>query len=576
MPELTFTKIDEPTTFDPALEGSAKPRGLGENIAQNIIPSGASLREYAAGSMEGLKQAATNIPTDAASLLGDLFHSFLPTRGGAEAAGRFFGKLGDIATFATGGLMNPLEPAGMARGPAGLTRGLDIQPIDRVTPPLALPKPPLALPPPQSTVVPGQPWSSTGQGMIPGSPRAIMHPPLEQPPVGPDQAPQMVRMPRAQVSSPGGAKSEPLVRLDAAEDRPSQLATALVQNDGNTVDRALVSRYRRAVRPGFPDRRSFKGMDAQDHNITTAADAIIENRDSLLLTNAKDLPLSPGTMPSTLREFSQSIDQLKSRIYDQYDNLAMQRGGAGVRVPLQPAAARLRQLAMEPQISDRPGSLQRDLIQQAELWEQAGSYTPKQAQNVVQTMNRELETTIRNPSDMTSTKNTAMADALGVLRETLNNTVDAGLTEPQYRNLRIQHGALTSIEKHVANAMKADAARTPGGLAAYITSAAFWINAAHGVVTMDPRAIPRAVTIAGAAEVFKRLHNPNRAVKLLFRERSRILGKERQPGIGAGLSAAAAVRLGEIRQQLHDANARGDLNEMQRLSRYRSRLYGGQ
>jgi hypothetical protein len=137
--------------------------------------------------------------------------------------------------------------------------------------------------------------------------------------------------------------------------------------------------------------------------------------------------------------------------------------------------------------------------------------------------------------------------------------------------LRTRYAALSSIEGDVANALRREAAKTPG-LAHTLGDLGFWMNALHGVVTLDPTAIGRAAALKGGQQIIKHLRSPNRAVTKLFANRASDL----KPSLSDRASAATATRIGEMRQKAYDANVLGNLPEVRRLDNQRRNLFGQQ
>jgi hypothetical protein len=308
-------------------------------------------------------------------------------------------------------------------------------------------------------------------------------------------------------------------------------------------------------------------MSGQDQRITTAVDSLIEAKNSIRFRDAEGNELPSGRVPRTLDEFVQGIDQLKTQIFDQYDDLAIRQGGQGVRVPLQPAINQLRQLAAEPQVAHVNPNLARQAEEMAQRWEAAASYSPKEMQNVVQSLNQQLKALLRNPTQEAFSHNTMMSQVLGTLRNTLNQTMATALQGPQYQALRNRYASLASIESDVANALRRHAARSPG-LIHQAGNLGFWADALYGIATFNPKAIGYAAAIKGSQEINRYLRSPNRAVTRLFAKRA----QELDPTRYERLSAEMATRIGEIRQQAYDANVRGNIAEVQRLGNQRRNL----
>jgi|SRR5215469_257292 len=602
------SSVDQPEGFNWGFprrtEGSPRPQTFGGNLGQLTGGLAADIGEGPAAGVSSIKAAGRDILEGGSEFLADLFKSLLPTRGGAEAGGRVLGKLGDIGTFLSGGLTSPL-----GQGAAMQPPGRGIQPIDRLTPqaplalpparpqlqlpppgagvtppmmnvqPLGLPAPRLALPPPQTTGVPGRSWVTTGQGMLPGAPGGTMRPPLEQPPVGPGQAPQMVRMPpplqpapaapvalpgapavpqypgvvyhgrQAQVPPPEGAAKPGAPLEEAIKDPPSPLATALASGDVAAVDRHLTKQFRQAIRPGFADRRAWEGMNIQDAKITGAVDNIIQNRGALHLVDEYDRPLPEDRLPRTLREFSQAIFEQKTNLFQQYNDIAARVGGAGIQISLMPVVTKLRELATRSDIILDHPELVPYLNDKAMRYAQKGTLTPIEAQNNLRTMNNELAKTIKDPSK-SAMRDYADNQVRDVLLYTLNTAI-ANAKEPQYQALRLQHGNLTSIESAVADAVKTQLARPKQSAFGKLTDVGA-VGALVGGVWSGEWRLTAGALGAEAMKQFQRYwYSPNRAVTKLFQDRARTLDRP-GPGFGAQMQARGSQAAGEMRQRTYD------------------------
>lgn len=401
-----------------------------------------------------------------------------------------------------------------------------------------------------------------------------MRAPGEQPPVGSGQAPRMIRMPPPRPQQPQAAPAaqsaptppyprdifagrqmqqprpetetqpRPFIPDGAEKGEPSRLASALAGHDAATIDRSLARAYRRGVRPSIPGSRDYQGMQIQDQRITTAVDSIIDARHNLRLKDANGFDVPSGQLPQSLEQFSQAIDQLKKEVFQQYDAMAMQQGGQGVRVPLAPAIKKLEELTAAPEVRDIAPEVARDAMAQAQRLAQAGSYSPLEAQHVIEALNDQLKSLQKGGGTKEAYSHTTMmSQLLGTLRASVNDAMAAGLGDPRYQALRARYAALSSIEEDVARAAAKDAAKQPGGLPSALTNTAYWINAIHGVVTLDPTAILRAGAIKGAETIVRRMRNPNRAVSRLFANRL----AEMQPSTTDRLSAQVGTAFAAMR-----------------------------
>lgn len=544
-PEELGLKRPKVTVESLGLRPPQQPAGPAHILWNHLVESG-----------EALGEGAKQLPKEAGSLAVDIWKALMPGREGASAGGRVLEKIGNVGMFASGGGAGPFSPAVPS---TGMARGLDVQPrVAQVpTPLLALPPPTIGVPgraPIETGVGRPEPLSGPGQGamkytpppgsgLIPAGPRSTMTVPAATPPaMGPT---------RPQTASP-------LLPADAHAGQPSPIAAAFTSNDPAAVDRALTNRYRGVVRTGGPRPQSGPGLDEQNQRITTAVDSIIDAKDHIRFRDTSDPTgkslLPAGRLPRTLDQFVQSIDSLKTGIFQQYDYLAKQVGGQGARVSLAPVVAKLRELAMTPQIRDVSANISEAALAQADRFEKVGSYTPLEAQNVIQSMNAELRGLLQKkvPTQEIYSHPTLMNQVRDVLLSTLNQTMDTALQGPQYASLRTRYGALSSIEKDVANALSKQLAKTPG-LTDKLLNIGEIGGLIHGTIFFDPKVLGGVASTLAAQHLTRYLRSPNRAVARLFSKRT----SELSPSMTDRLSARAAVGVGQMRQRNYDRGVIG-------------------
>jgi hypothetical protein len=468
----------------------------------------------------------------------------------------------------------PFQPPPAPQGP-----GLQVQLPGQRPGQLALPPPTIGVPAgPGITTGPGRPAAPggaipftppPGRGLVPGSQPGTMR--TQQPgapsPISPGISftgrplPTAAEVagaaagrdlpPRAPGTGgrPGGPRAtspvEPLVPHGAEQGKPSSFVSAFFQNNPEPIDRALTRGMRRLTHPGMPDPPSGPGLDAQNRNMMTAVDTIIENKNNIQFTDANNNLLSAGRKPQSLDQFVQSIDYLKGRIFDDYDTLARQVSGRGVQVDLAPTVARLRELAAQPELRDVNPAVAQQALDMADRFEQARAYSPKEMQNVIQSA---YQQTKGIKTQETFSRNSMLNDVVGTMRESLNQTMETALQGPQYQGLRNRYGALASIEKDVANGLRNESSRVPGGLFERLARPVQWVNAIHGLFSLDPHSLGFAAAIQGARKLDQYLHGPNRAVTRLFNARERVT----TPTMTERASAVLGSNLGELRQRQFD------------------------
>lgn len=337
---------------------------------------------------------------------------------------------------------------------------------------------------------------------------------------------------QAGIGAAGGA-----VLGGAGEAVGSLLGRAIAGNSPQMVDQYLTSKFRNVVKPGRGGQANEPQLGMQDRRILTAVDQIVDNKAGLTLTDEAGNQVR-GALPRSIRQFSQAIDQTKKSIYQQYDAMAQVAGGKGAQVDLMPIAQQIREAAAKPAVIDFHPNVATELETMARNMEKRGLYTASEAQDVIQNLNETLAGFYRNPTKESVSFASGLAPVAKSLREGLNAAIE-GAEGPGYQALKLRHGALQSVEKDVAGAVQREANKLPGGIGGIFADMAATEQAIHGVLTLDPSMLVRAVGLKAAKGALKYINSPNRAIAKLF-SRAATRGAPPSPlqqGIGEGVQA---------------------------------------
>jgi hypothetical protein len=344
------------------------------------------------------------------------------------------------------------------------------------------------------------------------------------------------RLATAQMPSgpPRTVQSPPLTPEQMPPDaETSALGDAIATNNPGAVDSYITKRYRSVVKPPPGTARGETGLAQQDQRILTTVDQIIANKGALKLTDAP-----PGQLPRSLRQFSEAVDQTKKSLFQKYDAMAQQSGDVGVQVDLAPVISELRSIGTRPEVVD----LHPELIPQAEQlarnFEARGFYSPSAAQDAIENLNRTLNAFYKNPTEQTVGRANLLAPVARILRSQLDTAIGEA-QGPGYQALRLQYGALASVEKDVARAVQREANKIPGGLAGTFADMAASEEAIRGVLTLNPAALARAGGIRAAKSAIKYIYDPNRAIERMFARRA-------APQVSPAPLAAPVAQAGSI------------------------------
>lgn len=451
---------------------------------------------------------------------------FAPAVGRAAALGGAVGApLGAAGAF----VENPMLARSQMRDAGGLPG--NVQGFPRPPPPGPPMGPaarqPLALPPP-TVQVPGAPAVQTGQtpgqfdrmalGLMnaqAGDP--VMRSALERPqrpgfiPPGPGGT---MTSPAA---TPGPTRPASRMTMDVEEPLPAQsstLGTAIGENKPQDVDAYITSRFRRAVKPGTSTARNAPDLAMQDQRIMTVVDQILANRRNMQLfdDSGRQVPY-----PKTLRQFADGTDQTKRQLFQQYDRMAQEASGAGVVVDMLPVANMLRGIQADPGIRTVASGLIPGLEAMAANFEREGYMRPSEVQNVIETVNHQLRGYYNGSGD-DFVKAVRLAPVAAQLRKQLDEAVMSA-AGPGYQALRMQYGALRSVEDDIARAVQREANRKYPGLLGEFADTAASAEMLRGVLLLHPESVLRAGTIKAAQKWVRHINSPNRAIERMFARR---------------------------------------------------------
>jgi hypothetical protein len=278
----------------------------------------------------------------------------------------------------------------------------------------------------------------------------------------------------------------------------------------------------KAIRPGVEGKRTY----GQAQNFYTKAEKavtdIVQNKNALSLVDEFG-DAKPGTLPGSLSQFSQAIQQGKSNVFNQYTGIAGQAGEAGARVNLQPVAKELDSIITNTSLIDNAPEIVKYAKSRAKTYLKRGTYSTKEAQDTIAHLNSSLENFYKNPSYEAGSK--AYVDSLiaNTLRKKLDNIIEETVGG-NYQELKNKYGAYKAIEKDVNRRAIVDARKSGKGLIDF-SDVFSGERAAAGILTLNPVLVGEAAAIRGISALIKRINDPNRHVKSLFQNAEKIQNK---------------------------------------------------
>lgn len=269
----------------------------------------------------------------------------------------------------------------------------------------------------------------------------------------------------------------------------------------------------KALRPSVAGKGTAPQMKSYYDRATSAVKDIISNKENLVLTDAEGNAIK-GALPSSLKQFSEAVDQTKKNIFRQYDDMAKQAGENGAIVKLDPAVNELEKVGKSVVLQDNAPEVASYAQTRAVAFKNRGSYTTEEAQDAIAIYNKSLEAYYRNPSYENASK--AGIDALiaNNLRKSLDKSIET-LAGPGYQDLKNSYGALKEIEEDVTHRAIVDARKNIKGLVDF-TDIYTSGELVAGLATQNPGMILKGGVWKGVQQYIKIMNNPNRVVKSMF------------------------------------------------------------
>lgn len=229
----------------------------------------------------------------------------------------------------------------------------------------------------------------------------------------------------------------------------------------------------------------------------------------------------PDRLPKSLEDFSNAIADTKRKIYATYSGMAAEAGGKGAMVDLAPIRDELKQIGKMPNTPQSIKDAAKKIL--AEIKSYDAAIAPEVAEDLIAHFNAANKSFWRNP-DFKGHHQAAMTERVSRnLRKSLDNAIET-YSGPGYQDFKRRYGALSSIEKEVAQRATVDARKNVKGffdLADIASTGEFVL----GLARLDPANMAAAGAIHGMKRYIKFLNDPNRIVKTMFSDVEKLKGR---------------------------------------------------
>lgn len=301
------------------------------------------------------------------------------------------------------------------------------------------------------------------------------------------------------------------------------LTARMAKGGEESIGKAIDTGIEKGIRPSVVGKKTAQQIESFKQNARTAVLAITKNKKNLSFLNDVGESIK-GSVPSSLKEFTESVEQTKKTIFKKYDSLAKKAGDAGGKVELSNVADELRKVGQDNVLRDLYPDVVSYAEKRAESLSKRASYSTEEAQTAIKHLNESLQAFYRNPTFESASKAQIDAMIANNIRTSLDNVI-TGVTGEGYSALKKVYGALKSIEKDVAHRAIVDARKNVKGLIDFtdIFSAGDIIS---GIATMNPAQIAKGGFQKAIATVYKKLNDPNRTIKKMFQEAERYIQRK--------------------------------------------------
>lgn len=279
----------------------------------------------------------------------------------------------------------------------------------------------------------------------------------------------------------------------------------------------------KAIKPTSSGKTSRALIGKFKDKLALATDTIIENADNITYFDEAGQTMGQG-VPRNLDEFSSAIAQTKTKIFDEYSELAKQAGKGGATVSLDDIADELIKLSDNKVIKDFSPKLADDALKQADALLNRGFYSVDEADDVVKTLNNRLKsyykTGVVAPGSSAEIDSLVRNQIASKLDDVINSSTKGSGTQ-SFQQLKNRYGALREIEPDVNRQVFAHM-KKPVKTLSDLTDVFTASDIIAGVVSGSNVLITKGIVgqlIKGAQKVAT---DPNRAVRNAFSTMAKI------------------------------------------------------
>jgi len=313
-----------------------------------------------------------------------------------------------------------------------------------------------------------------------------------------------------------------------AKTATKRTAQEISENALLKLESVIDETFDKAVRPSIPSTKAAGGIDAYKVKARDTVATIVENKGSLRLADEFG-EIIEGKLPESIKEFSDAIHQTKQAVYGKYSASSKEAGEAGAEISLLNTVDELVKVADNSVLADLKPEVINYIKKRIPALKLRKVYSPTEAEEALKLLNESLSAYYRNPTPESYSKAAVDSMIANNLRKQMDDVINKA-TGSEYQALKNQYAALKAMEKDVSQRAIVNARKSQIGLIDFsdIFSAGDVIS---GIVSAQPALMAKGVSQNLLKNIFKKITDPDRAIKGMFKQADEVLSKELLPEV---------------------------------------------
>lgn len=283
---------------------------------------------------------------------------------------------------------------------------------------------------------------------------------------------------------------------------------------GSKINPDVDTLISKAIRPSVSNKSRIWDVAKYNSDVLEWVKSIVSNKNNIKLTD--DLwDEVIGKLPESLNDWAVSIKQQKDQLWQSYMSKVNSVGSQWAKVNTMNIISELKKLTKDRTIDLKAPWLKTYIIKRITELSKLKSLSAEDAQEVMKTLNNQLEVFYKNPNSNDLGKTTVDALINNVLKKDFDDTISWFLWSMWAKTERQLYGKLTNIEKDVVKRAIVDARKNNKWLLDFTDIFSAW-DIVASIATWTPALAAKWLVQMWIKNWFKYLNDPNTSVKKLF------------------------------------------------------------